>query len=231
MSGSHRDPSYPVIAAVVRPYGPGWVPLTSPEAKADVTLQLVTDDVPIEGRVLGLEGHPVPGATVTTDENFATHDEDLTPVIKSGMLNGVQGKWKCLAASIAGLTQTLATDREGRFRRAGIGRERVVFLGISGPTIQSGRIRVIARPEFQASPTRFERPKLPLADSPSMGVGPMVYPARFEHAVGPTKPIEGVVRDGATPTIATARPRMASKWSTSKLAHVSKRRRTVVNPA
>ena len=58
----------------------------------------------------------------------------------------------------------------------------------------------MTRLEFQASPTRFERPKLPLADSPSMSVGPMVYPARFEHAVGPTKPIEGVVRDRDGPS-------------------------------
>ena len=71
-------------------------------------------------------------------------------------------------------------------------------LRISGPTIQTSDILVMTRLDFEASPVRFERPKLPIADSPSMGVGPMVYPARFEHAVGPTKPIEGVVRDRAT---------------------------------
>jgi hypothetical protein len=44
---------------------------------------------------------------------------------------------------------------------------------------------------------RNQQPKLPIADGPSNG-GPTIYPARFEHAVGPTKPIEGVVRDQAT---------------------------------
>ncbi|MGP0066139.1 MAG: carboxypeptidase-like regulatory domain-containing protein [Isosphaeraceae bacterium] len=190
--------TFPLVAAVAARYGPSWVLLPKPEARADVTLQLVKDELPIEGRILDLEGRPVPGATVTTDEIFATHGEDLTPVIKSGMLSDEPAKWKCLSPSIAGLTQTLTTDREGRFRLAGMGRERVVFLGISGPTIQSSGIRAMSRLEFQASPTRFERPKLPLADSPSRGVGPMVYPARFEHAVGPTKPIEGVVTDRAT---------------------------------
>ena len=179
-------------------YGPSWVLLPRPEARADLTLQLVKDEVPIEGRILDLEGRPVPGATVTTDEIFATHGEDLTPVIKSGRLSDVPGEWKCLAPSIAGLPQTLTTDREGRFRLTGIGRERAVSLRISGPTIQTSDIFVTTRLDFDASPVRFERPKLPLADSPSMGVGPMVYPARFEHAVGPTKPIEGVVRDRAT---------------------------------
>jgi hypothetical protein len=141
----------------------------------------------------------VPGATVTTEEIITTPGEDLTPVIKalkSRTAGDVPPKF--LAGSVAGLPPTLTTDREGRFRLAGIGRERVVSLAISGPTIQSSGIRVMTRLEFPASLTRFERTKLPLADSPSMGVGPMVYPARFEHAVGPTKPIEGVVRDRET---------------------------------
>jgi hypothetical protein len=57
---------------------------------------------------------------------------------------------------------------------------------------------VMTRPDSDAFQVRLERTKLPIADSPSMGAGPMVFPARFEHAVGPTKPIEGVVRDRAT---------------------------------
>ncbi len=190
--------TFPLIAATAPRYGPSWVLLPQPEARADVTLQLVKDEIPIEGRILDLEGRPVPGATVTIEEVFATRGEDLTPVIKSGRLSDVPGEWKALAPSIAGLPQTLTTDREGRFRLTGIGRERAVSLRISGPTIQTGNIFVTTRPDFDASPVRFQRTKLPLADSPSMGVGPMVYPARFEHAVGPTKPVEGVVRDRAS---------------------------------
>jgi RNA polymerase sigma factor (sigma-70 family) len=191
--------TFPLIAAVAPRYGPSWVLLPKPEAQADVTLQLVKDDVPIEGRILDLEGRPVPGATVTTDEIIAAPGEDLTPVIKS-LNSGMAGDMppKFLAASIAGLPQTLTTDREGRFRLTGIGRERAVFLDVSGPTIQSSGMFVMTRLEFQVARQKFERPKLPLADSPSIGAGPMKYPARLEHAVGPTKPIEGVVRDGAT---------------------------------
>jgi RNA polymerase sigma factor (sigma-70 family) len=191
--------TFPAIAAVASRYGPSWVLLPRPEAQSGVTLRLVKDDVPIEGRILDLEGRPVPGASVTIEEIWATPGEDLTPVIKalnSGTVPDVPSKM--LAASAVGPPPTTMTDGEGRFRLAGIGRERAVSLGISGPTIQSGGIRVMTRLEFQASPARFERPKLPLADSASMSKGPMVYPARFEHAVGPTKPIEGVVRDRAS---------------------------------
>jgi hypothetical protein len=191
--------TFPLIAATAPRYGPSWVLLPKPEDRADVTLELVNDGIPIEGRILDLEGRPVPGATVTSDEIIATPGEDLTPVIKalnSGMAGDVPPKF--LAASIAGLPRTLTTDHDGWFRLVGIGRERVVSLEVSGPTMQTSGIRVMTRLGFQASPTRFERPKLPLADSPSRGVGPTIYPARFEHAVGPTKPIDGVVRDQAT---------------------------------
>jgi RNA polymerase sigma factor (sigma-70 family) len=191
-----RRPCYPLIAAVVPRYGPAWVVLEKPEARADATLQLVRDDVPIEGRILDLEGRPVPGATVTTDEIVATPAEDLTPVIRSGGRGDLPAKF--LAASAAGLPQTLTTDRDGRFHLAGIGRERVISLRISGPTIWSSDVRVMTRLDSSAFQVRYERSKLPIADSPSMGAGPMMYGARFEHAVGPTKPIEGVVRDRAT---------------------------------
>ncbi len=190
-----RRPCYPLIAAVVPRYGPAWVVLEKPEARADVTLQLVLDDVPIEGRILDLEGHPVPGATVTADEILATPDEDLTPVIRSGGRGDVPAKF--LEASVVGLSQTVTTDRDGQFRLSGIGRERALSLRISGPTIQTGDIFVMTRLDANAFQPRNQRPKLPIADGPS-NAGPTIYPARFEHAVGPTKPIEGVVRDRAT---------------------------------
>jgi hypothetical protein len=160
-----------------------------------VTLQLVKDDVPIEGRILDLEGRPMPGATVTTDEILATPGEDLTPVIKSGGRGDVPGKY--LAASVARLPQTLTTDRDGRFRLAGVGRERGVSLRISGPTIQTSDIHVMTRLD-KAFMVRYERPPLPIADSPSIDASNMIFGAHFEHAAGPTKPIEGVVRDRAT---------------------------------
>ena len=191
--------TFPLVAATALRYGPSWVLLPKPEARADVTLQLVKDEVPIEGRILDLEGRPVPGATVTTEEIIAAPGEDLTPVIKalnSGMSGDVPPKF--LAASVVGLPPTLTTDRDGRFRLAGIGQERTVSLRISGSTIQTGDIFVMTRLGIQASSVKHERPKLVIANSPSAGVGPMVYPARFEHAAGPTKPIEGVVSDRAT---------------------------------
>ena len=85
--------TFPLVAATAPRYGPSWVLLAKPEARADVTLQLVKDEIPIEGRILDLEGRPVPGATVTTDEILATPGEDLTPVIRSsGRTRGRAGE-------------------------------------------------------------------------------------------------------------------------------------------
>jgi len=144
-------------------------------------LQFVRDDVPIERRILDLEGRPVPGATVTTDDIMATPGEDLTPVIRTGGRDNVPVKF--LAPSVAGIPITLRTDRDGRFRLTCIGRERAVPLRISGPTIRSTDMFVMTRLDLSAFQVRFERPKLPIANSPSIGGGPMVYGARFEHAV------------------------------------------------
>jgi RNA polymerase sigma factor (sigma-70 family) len=193
--GHPARPTIPLLAARAAGYGPGWVYLAKPEAGADVTLRLAKDDIPIEGRIFDLEGRPVPGATVSTDEILATPDEDLTPVIRSEGRGNVPAKY--LGASVANLPGTLTTDGAGQFRLTGIGRERVVSLRISGPTIQTGDIHVMTRID-KGFEVRYERPKLPVANSPSMDARNKVYGARFELAVGPTKPIEGVVRDRAT---------------------------------
>ena len=44
---------------------------------ADLTLRLVKDDVPIEGRVVDLEGKPVRGATIRPVVLSASRGEDL----------------------------------------------------------------------------------------------------------------------------------------------------------
>ena len=46
-----------------------------------MTLRLVRDDVPIDGRIIDLEGRPVPGATVRLVEMDTPLQGDLTPWI------------------------------------------------------------------------------------------------------------------------------------------------------
>src|SRR5262249_20727645 len=72
------------VLAVGKGHGPGLVFTTSTKQLANVTVRLVKD-VPIEGRVLGLEGQPVAGVRVQVQEVFTqTRDaEDLKPWLEA----------------------------------------------------------------------------------------------------------------------------------------------------
>jgi protocatechuate 3,4-dioxygenase beta subunit len=100
------------IVATAEGFGPGWTDLSS--AKGDSELRLASDDVPISGRLVTLEGRPVFGITVralsVTDPN-----------------NGYQ-----LFGGAGGIFQPATTDRDGRFRMKGIGSDRTAILGIIG---------------------------------------------------------------------------------------------------
>jgi hypothetical protein len=88
-----------------------------------------------------------------------------------------------------GLPSTLTTDADGRFRLAGVGRDRGVQFQLEGPGIQYGPVRVLARDL-----------KEPVAPRPQKS-GPAiakVYGATFDHAAVPSRPVRGVVRDKKT---------------------------------
>jgi hypothetical protein len=81
----------------------------------------------------------------------------------------------------AGIPTALTTDKDGRFRLTGLGRERVVYLALRGPDIQHADLTVL---------TRAGADGLPAEDR--------IYDATFRHLAGPTKPIVGTVRDKRT---------------------------------
>jgi RNA polymerase sigma factor (sigma-70 family) len=45
-------------------YGPDWVKLGQADRPGELTLRLAKDDLPVEGRVLDLEGRPLPGVAI-----------------------------------------------------------------------------------------------------------------------------------------------------------------------
>src|SRR4029077_8720840 len=51
-----------------------------------------------------------------------------------------------LAAKAVGLPAPLTTDKAGKFRLTGVGRERVVFVEVEGPGIESMQFNVLTRP-------------------------------------------------------------------------------------
>jgi RNA polymerase sigma factor (sigma-70 family) len=84
----------------------------------------------------------------------------------------------------------VTTGPDGRFRLAGIGRGRIATLQLDGPTIETTKFDVRTWP---GAPIR-----LPASTTRSFDAPWTVYGATFEHVAGPTRPIEGVVRDRQT---------------------------------
>jgi hypothetical protein len=80
-----------LIAAVAPGFGPAWLTAESFAPSGETTLRLVRDDVPINGRILNLQGRPVPGATIRLLEIASPIDDDLTPWIKAALATETAG--------------------------------------------------------------------------------------------------------------------------------------------
>ena len=190
--------SQPTIVALARGFGPAWAPFTAAEKAKELTLKLVRDDVPIVGRVIDLEGRPIPDATVRLIELIASPDEDLSAweTAMAGAKDIYDGAMNKLPKSLElfrwSQDLTVTTGADGRFRLTGIGRERVVSLWITGPTIATSFVNIHARtrpgPTYRLAVQR---------DKPEYGTL-VFHGATFDHAAAPTRPIEGTVRDKGT---------------------------------
>jgi RNA polymerase sigma factor (sigma-70 family) len=162
------------VVAVAPGYGPAWERFTTPGEAAGLKLRLVKDDVPINARILDLEGRPIPGVTV-----------------RARALDGpLSGRLDLEDLALPHMEAT--TDARGRFRLTGIGREREVELSLRGPTIAAKERDVIVR-------TRIAKPSyVPInKDRPELGKL-SYYGATSDIVAAPTKPIVGTVRDKDT---------------------------------
>ena len=153
-------------------------------ASGEMTIQLVEDGPPIEGRIVDLDGRPVAGARVQATRLFFAARGELTPWLTQARDRVVRGLNE-LPMTVA----TTTTGPDGQFRITGIGRDRVAELTISGPTIATTEVMVVNRDgaEFR----RRDESGMP-------GRFSVIHPRRFAYAVAPTKPVEGVVRDRET---------------------------------
>jgi RNA polymerase sigma factor (sigma-70 family) len=178
-----------MVVAVARGYGPDWLGLGKLKPGAEATLRLVKD-VPITGRVLDLEGKPVAGVTVRVIHVRKAPGEDLSALVKGlqarpkdrDAVNDVWYKhWQRMEMvwGVLGAPKSVTTGKDGRFRLAGFGRERVVTLLVEGPTIAHEDLYVLTRPGLK-------------------GLPPHTHGPAFDHLAAPTKPIRGTVKDRRT---------------------------------
>ncbi len=188
-----------MIAAVAPGYGPAWI-TAGEAAQSGAELRLVRDDLPIRGRILDTQGRPAANATVRVEWMATTRDGvDPDALLASGKLDwdGIttptiqRPEWPCpvwISRDAA-----LTTDAEGRFSINGLGRDRAAVLRIEGPGLEHARVAVLDRtarnPNANRRRAASSKPDMLYQDSDLT-----LYGTEFEHVVGPTKPITGIVR-------------------------------------
>ena len=125
----------PWVEASATGFGPGRARAPyKPGASDELTIHLVEDGPPIDGRIIDLEGRPVAGARVEVERLWFAESDDLSTHIEEepgAAPSGASG------TALTRLPTTIATttDADGRFHLTGIGRERVAEFLVSGPAI------------------------------------------------------------------------------------------------
>jgi protocatechuate 3,4-dioxygenase beta subunit len=195
------EPEYPEqtprVTAAAPGYGPGWVEVRPDSKRDDLTIRLVTDDMPITGRIIDLEGRPVPGASVRVLQINAASEETLDrwlAAAKAGKGLTLQLEHQYLGRETIAPSATVTTDAQGRFRLTGIGRNRLVLAQLDGPTIASEFLRLLTRPGEAIEVTDHED----RLEHGERRILTTYHGANFQHAAAPSRPIVGVVRDVET---------------------------------
>ena len=181
-----RDAGYPWVVASAAGFGPGWASaVREPGATGELTIRLVEEGLPIEGRIVNLEGRPVSGARVKAESIWSARKGPLSDWLPMASAESFDAPWEGLDELPA--TMTATTDADGRFRMAGIGRDRLVRLILSGPTIATARLYAMNRDGAAVAAT--DPPEQPRT---------IYHARRFEYAAASTTPIGGVIRDKDT---------------------------------
>ena len=185
-----------LIAAFIPGHGADWVS-AGDAARAGAELRLVPDDVPVSGRIIDSQGRAVAGAGVRVERLAIPVAADLDSLLASGRLD-----WDGVTAQMIrrpewyqpnwiGRDGDVQTDAEGRFVIAGVGRDRVAVLAIDAPGLERAHFAVLVRTPRVAGTAR---PRSSQTLDPVAGeMGLVLHGASFEHVIGPSKPITGVV--------------------------------------
>jgi RNA polymerase sigma factor (sigma-70 family) len=183
-----RNAMFPWVVASAPGFGPGWASaVREPGTSGEIAIRLVEDGPPIEGRLVDLEGRPVAGVQVKVERVWLARDGKMSDWLAKAADGGVQGPGHGLNQLPAANMAITGTD--GRFHIAGIGRDRIAELIVSGPTIATAQLYALNR-DGEPIGTRTTN---------AMARERTVYHARrFEYAAAPTKPVTGVIRDKDT---------------------------------
>ncbi len=187
-----------VVVAQAPGWGLGYVTLgdaASPGADR-VTIRLTQDDAPLEGRIIDLEGKAVIGASVRVGRLCAPTTSDLTAWTSRIRLVGALKYWPeqsgVNSRELIGLGEVLdlvaTTDLDGRFRLAGLGRERLVSLIISARDLATTEVHATTQTRGPITTTDHGESMPPVT----------IHSSRVDIALPPGRAVAGVIRDADT---------------------------------
>jgi len=177
--------------------GLAWAEVSPFRAPPELSLKLGDDDVPIEGRILDLQGRPVAGAEVIVSGVTVPADgvEAYLAAVRTKpvLLEPLPGAYESWSGRLPGRPAHVRSGADGRFRVVGVGRDRIVDLVVRGTAIAEADMKALTR--------RLAAPVVgPVTGflAPGVEVPLTVLGAKFDFAAPPSRPITGVVRDRAT---------------------------------
>jgi RNA polymerase sigma factor (sigma-70 family) len=156
--------------------------------------------LPIKGRLVNLQGKPIPNARAVVESVSAAENDDLAAAYDASRVNQDlmhHALPVTLDGKATGAPGGATTDADGRFELPDVGRMRVTHLRFEADGIETARVTVFADPEFarrMKPPTDAERKHSQLngyVREPTFGPE-FTYTARPEHV------ITGTVTDGVT---------------------------------
>lgn len=185
-------PFQSVLAASAPGLGADWVGLDPAAIEKPFTLRLRRDDVPIEGRIVSLEGRPLAGVNVKVMTLLEVPPSVLA-AIRANRNRMRTEQWgqmlNALNTRPDGGFAPVRTDTDGRFRLTGVGRDRLFTLEIDGGSVELTSILT-----FSASDPGYRPIVLPNSGI----VKRQIEGPRFERVVAPGRVVEGTVRDRDT---------------------------------
>ena len=201
-----QSPRRCLVIAMADGYGPDWKKITdrshvwggwiiqNPVNKDDLALELATDDVPIQGRLLDPNGRPLAGAQIRLTRLMIPKGRDLNTYIEyvsdneSAEMNGPDFEEQLSFENpLPGMSPETRTDSDGRFTLSGIGRERLAELQVTAPAMVDTTITVMTRNAPDVGTFRIQ-------GKPTQ----TTYGAKFTAQLKPGVTITGVVRDRDT---------------------------------
>jgi RNA polymerase sigma factor (sigma-70 family) len=186
----HPEPwTKATLVAMANGHAMGWMPAGNHELR-------LPEQGELTGRLLTLEGKPIEGARVQVVGLLKPKAGDLSAWVKDigkrdfdkwsnladqEHLQGFDAAW--LGVAIQQRFPAVHSDKDGRFRIPGIGKERVVDLEITHPNYETTLLKAMTRP-FTAK-----------ADTKSYD---FYYGNDFTLPLNPGRTVTGVVKDAKT---------------------------------